>query len=230
LFITFVDDGPGPKRFPWANTFLIVLNIFICMKTAGRSDFNNLLHHYGFFSCRPGIGIFTGLFLHTNWATLAANMTFLFMFGRTVEDRIGPRNYLFTFLFCGWAAEAAHWYFNPNSGLPLIGTARAITGLGVYFFLINPWGKMKWVFSFFGVPVFETPSRTFFVFGLWAVFVLALNFVPTTTVKTMVSFFNVPLLDTHSTSRVAWWSHAGAASMGALLYFVVPKRSGGRAK
>jgi hypothetical protein len=46
----------------------------------------------------------------------------------------------------------------------------------------------------------------------------------------MVSFFNVPLLDTHSTSRVAWWSHAGAASMGALLYFVVPKRSGGRVK
>jgi membrane associated rhomboid family serine protease len=227
LFITFVDDGPGPKRFPWANTFLIVLNIAICMKTAGRADFGDILRNYGFLPCHPfGWGFLTGPFLHTNWATLAASMTFLFMFGRTVEDRIGSRNYLLTYLFCAWASEATHYYFNPSSVLPLVGTTRIVTGMGLFFFLINPWGKMKWVFSFFGVPIVEFPSRTFFVYGLWALFIAALALIPTSTVKTMVSFFNIPLLDTHNTARIAWCAHGGAAAAGALLYFVVPKRRG----
>jgi membrane associated rhomboid family serine protease len=147
-----------------------------------------------------------------------------------VEDRIGPRNYFLSFLFIAWTSETAHWYFNPTSTLPLVGTMRVVTGLGVFFFLIKPWGKMKWVFSFFGVPVFEVPSRTFFVFGLWAVFLLGLTLVPVAAIKTMVSFFNIPLLDTHSTSGIAWRAHAGAAGMGALLYFVVPKRPGGASK
>jgi membrane associated rhomboid family serine protease len=227
LFITFVDDGPGPKRFPWANTSIIILSIVLFMKTAGRPDFGSLLSRFGFFSCRPlGIGALTGPFLHTNWATLAASMTFLFMFGRTVEDRVGPRNYLLSFLFIAWASEAAHSFFNPSSTLPLVGTMRVVTGLGVFFFLIKPWGKMKWVFSFFGVPIFEAPSRTFFVFGLWAVFLLCLTLVPVSAVKTMVSFFNIPLLDTHSTSGITWRAHAGAMAAGVLLYFVVPKRKG----
>lgn len=227
MFITFSDDGPGPKRFPWANTFLIVLNIFICLKTAGRGDFGSILSRYGFIAAHPlGPGFFVAPFLHTSWATLAASMTFLYMFGKTVEDRIGPRNYLLSYLVIAWASEAAHWHFNPASTLPLVGSTRIVTGLGVFFFLINPWGKMKWIFSFFGVPICEFPSRTFFVFGLWAVFIACLTWVPIEWVKTMVSFFNIPLIDTHSTARIAWWAHGAAALAGLLLYFIVPKRAG----
>jgi len=227
VFITFVDDGPGPKRFPWANTLLIVLNILVCVKTAGRGDFGDILRTFGFMPCDPiGIGVLTGPFLHTSWTTLAASMTILYMFGRTIEDRIGPRRYLLTYLFCAWASEATHWYFNPTSALPLVGSTRVVTGLGVFFFLIDPWGKMKWVFSFFGVPVFEAPSRTIFVFGLWALFVVALTWMPIEAIKHMVKFFNIPLLDPRSTAHIAWWAHSGAAATGALLYFVAPKRKG----
>jgi membrane associated rhomboid family serine protease len=226
LFITFVDDAGGHKKFPWANTILILLNLVICLKTASRSDFGGILRNYGFIPARPlTVGILTAPFLHASWGHLVANMTFLFMFGRAVEGRIGSKAYLASYLLLALAAEATHWYYNPGSTLALVGASRVVSGLGAMYLLMFPWGKMKWVFSFFGVPIFEIPSRTLFVFALWAAFLLALAYFPFDTIKTAASWLKVPLLSNNPSAGIAWKAHAGALAMGVVLFFLGPKKT-----
>jgi len=226
VFITFVDDTGGSKKFPWANTVLILLNLVICLKTASRHDFGEILRNYGFIPVQPlTLGILTAPFLHTSWGHLAANMTFLFMFGRAVEGRIGARSYLLSYLLCALGAEAVHWYYNQGSALALVGASRVVTGLGTMYLLMFPWGKMKWVFSFFGVPLFEVPSRTLFVFALWAGLLVVLAYFPFDTLKNAVSWLNVPLLSNNPSAGIAWRAHLGALITGFCLFFLVPKKA-----
>ncbi len=231
MFVTFYDDDSDSQRFPWVNTALLVVNIWVFLKTATRPDFNLILRDYGFLSVRPlSLGALTGPFLHLSWTQLVANMAFLFAFGRAVEHRLGAKNYLLAYLFCGLASEAVHWHFNPTSTIPLVGASRVVTGLGIIFLLSNPWGKMKWFISFFGAPIAEFPSRTLFVFALWAGLLVALACIPMAQVKTAATWLNVPLLATSGSAGIAWWAHAGAAAMGALLFFLMPKRKGVKRK
>ena len=225
MFITFMDDSGGPRRFPWANTFLILLNLAVCYKTASRHDFGEIVRAYGFIPAKPlTIGILTAPFIHMSWGHLAANMTFLYMFGRMVESRIGARAYLICYLFCALGAEAAHWYFNPQTELALVGASRVVTGIGAIYLLMYPWGKMKWMFSFFGVPILEIPSRTLFVFALWAAFLAALSMFPSDSVKTAASLFKVPLLSNNPSAGIAWRAHLGALVTGVVLFFLIPKK------
>src|SRR5665213_2044578 len=105
-------------------------------------------------------------------------MSFLFFFGKGVENEWGYKRYLITYLLCGLAGEAAHLHFHPNSTFALIGASRVVSGMGVVYLLHYPWGRMKWIFSFFGVPLLEIPSRTLLVMGLWAGIQAALAFIP----------------------------------------------------
>jgi len=228
LFVTFVEDTPASKKIPWANTFMIVLNVAVCYLTLSRADFMVLLDHYGFIPVRPlGPGAFTGVFLHSSWTQLVANMTFLYMFGKGVEQRLGRLNYLIAYAVIVAASEFSHWHFHRAGVFPLIGASRVVTGMGVMYLLMYPWGKMKWVFSFFGVPLLEVPSRTVFVMGFWAGVQVALAYIPwhklapltESLSKHGISFFT--LLPTAGT---AWYAHLGAALAGLVLHFFMPQK------
>jgi membrane associated rhomboid family serine protease len=228
LFITFVEDSPASKRIPWANTTMIILNIFICYQTLGRKDFPAILGQYGFIPVRHlGLGVLTGFFLHSSWAQLVANMTFLYMFGRGVEQRLGKWNYLIAYFVVGFASEAAHWYFHPQGVYPLVGASRIVTGLGVIYLLLYPWGKMKWFFSFFGVPLFEIPSRTLFVMGFWAAVQAAIAFFPWSKLAFLtapLSKHGISLFTLIPTAGAAWEAHLGALAAGVVLHFLMPHK------
>jgi len=233
MFVTFVDDSPAPKRFHWACTLLIILNVLICLKTVGRPDFLEVLGRWGFIPAGPfrhyGIGILTAPFLHTSWAQLITNMTFLFMFGRVVEDRLGWKRFLAAYMLCSLAGEAVHWHFRPNSVLALVGASRAVSGLGVMYLLLYPWGKMKWIFSFFGAPILEVPSRTAYVMALWAAVQVGLAFLPWKEIVLQVpllSKMGASLFASKASDSIAWWAHLGALSMGFLLFLVFPQKKG----
>ncbi|HEY5038816.1 MAG TPA: rhomboid family intramembrane serine protease [bacterium] len=228
MFITFVDENPASKKIPWANTAILTLNIVICYKTLGRPDFTEILSHYGFIPARHlGIGFLTGPFLHSSWTQLVANMTFLFMFGKGVEEMMGRAKYLGAFSLCTFAGEVAHLYFHPHSVLPLIGASRAVTGLGILYLLLYPWGRMKWIFSFFGAPIIEIPSRTMFVMGLWAGVQAALAFIPWSKLTWLISYLSRlggSVFTVNPTAGIAWDAHLGALVMGAVFFLVVPRR------
>jgi membrane associated rhomboid family serine protease len=224
MFITFVDDNPASKRVPWANTALILLNVFVCYQTLGRADFTQVLAKYGFIPARPlGISFLAAPFLHSSWTQLVANMAFLFMFGKGVEERLGRGRYLASYFLCSYAGQAAHWHFHPHGILPLIGASRAVTGIGVMYLFYYPWGRMKWIFSFFGAPILEVPSRTVFVMALWALVQAALAFIPWSKLSFVVSALSKwggTIFTVNPTAGTAWDAHLGALAMGVALHFI----------
>jgi membrane associated rhomboid family serine protease len=92
---------------------------------------------------------FTMMFLHGGWLHLILNMWTLWVFGPTVEDRLGHGRYLAFYLACGLAASVAHFVFNPTSVVPALGASGAIAGvLGSYMRLFPRHASSFWCRSF----------------------------------------------------------------------------------
>src|SRR3979411_3358956 len=58
---------------------------------------------------------FSMMFLHGGWLHLILNMWTLWLFGPTIEDRLGPERYLAFYLACGVLASVTHAPFNSTS-------------------------------------------------------------------------------------------------------------------
>ncbi|RRJ95261.1 rhomboid family intramembrane serine protease [Opitutaceae bacterium TAV4] len=155
--------------------------------------------------------VFSSMFLHGGVAHLAGNCWFLWIFGRSVESRIGSMRYLPLYLVCGVAAAAAQVVFSWGShDVPMLGASGAISGvLGAYFVLFpTAWvvALVPWV-----VPVVPIPAVVFlflwFLFQAWSGVGQLLG------------------LASGGGGGVAWWAHAGGFAAGALIGLAL-KRNG----
>lgn len=156
--------------------------------------------------------LFTHLFLHGGFAHLLGNGWFLWVFGRTVEDRLGPLRFLALYFAAGLAAAALQVAVTPGSAAPMLGASGAISGvLGAYLLLFpGAWitTLVPWI-----VPIVPVPA---FVF-------LALWFV-------IQAFNGVGSLAAGGTGGgVAWWAHAGGFLAGLGLATFAPRAPGRRA-
>jgi membrane associated rhomboid family serine protease len=78
----------------------------------------------------------TAMFLHSDWWHLLGNALVLWIFGRTVERRMGSPRFLGFYLLCGLAAGGAHILADGGSSAPTVGASGAIAGvLGAYLVL-----------------------------------------------------------------------------------------------
>src|ERR1700730_1936514 len=75
------------------------------------------------------IPIFGSMFLHGGWLHLLGNMLFLFVFGRSVEDRCGHLKFLIMYFFSGFGGAVLHIFLNAGSRGPSIGASGAIAGI-----------------------------------------------------------------------------------------------------
>ena len=76
------------------------------------------------------------MFLHGSWLHLIGNMFYLWVFGRTIEDRIGHIRFLVFYLLCRVIAVFSHALLDIQSMIPMIGASGAISGiLGAYLIL-----------------------------------------------------------------------------------------------
>lgn len=134
------------------------------------------------FAYRPGdssipgklLGLLGSMFLHSGFSHILGNLFFLWIFGRAVEDSLGPRVYLGAYLLCGIAAMLLHHIitqaYHPTAmGVPALGASGAIAG----------------VMGLFAPRFYRTPIRVFYLlptafiaggllFGLLYLFSLAL--------------------------------------------------------
>jgi membrane associated rhomboid family serine protease len=146
--------------------------------------------------------LFTMMFLHGGWLHLILNMWTLWLFGPTVEDRLGHGRYLVFYVACGVAASVAHLFFNPTSLVPALGASGAIAGvLGCYMRLF-PLARVIVLVPIIFIPLFFEVYAFVFV-GLW--FLL------------QVLQGTVELLMPSATGGVAWWAHVGGFVAGYLL-------------
>lgn len=149
--------------------------------------------------------------MHAHPLHLLTNMLFLWAFGRSVELRIGGRNFVMLYLLAGLVSGIGHAIFHPRSTLPLIGASGAVAGiLGAYLISF----PRAWVLTFipplfilgsFGVLMcyllkVQPPRWLHGLVWLPATFVLLFWFGLQVTYAWQ-SFF------TDARSEVAWWAH-----------------------
>jgi len=87
---------------------------------------------------------FSMMFLHGGWLHLILNMWTLWLFGPTIEDRLGHGRYLAFYLACGLAASVAHVMFNPTSIIPALGASGAIAAFSGATCACFHWRGSSW--------------------------------------------------------------------------------------
>src|SRR5688572_1898303 len=106
----------------------------------------------------------TAGFAH-DWNTLwhiMGNMFGLYVFGRPLEERFGPREFLRFYLtaivigMVTWGARA--WFFAGGNTAPLLGASGGVTAAIILFCLLNPRATLL---LFFAIPI---PAWLFGVF------------------------------------------------------------------
>jgi membrane associated rhomboid family serine protease len=76
----------------------------------------------------------TYMFLHSGILHLAFNMLVLFVFGSSVEDRMGGRSFVLFYLLCGIGGAASSFILRQLIPVPLIiGASGAVLGVAVAF-------------------------------------------------------------------------------------------------
>jgi len=209
-----------PSRYPPVVTWLLIATnclVFLLQTSLSPAELEELLRDFALIPARYTYALayrdadlsaadlfpfFTMMFLHGGWLHLIFNMWTLWLFGPTVEDRLGHGWYLAFYLACGLAASIAHVFFNPTSIVPALGASGAIAGvLGCYMRLF-PLARVVVVVPILFIPLFFEVYAFVFV-GLWF----------------LIQLFQgtLELLLPSSGGGVAWWAHVGGFVAGLTL-------------
>ncbi len=154
--------------------------------------------------------LFTSMFLHGGWLHLLSNMLFLFVFGRSVEDRFGHLQFVLIYLLSGLGGAILHIVLNAGSRVPTIGASGAIAGiLGAYFV------------SF---PRARVTTLLPLLFFFWTVRLPALLLLGYWFLIQFFSGYQMQAIESATEGGVAWWAHVGGFSVGLLAALVFRAR------
>jgi hypothetical protein len=157
--------------------------------------------------------ILVSMFLHGGWLHLLGNMLFLFVFGRSIEDRFGHFNFMLLYLVSGVAAAVVQIIVSPGSRVPTIGASGAIAGVLGAYFICYPGARITTL-----IPLF-----IFF----WTVQVPALLLLGYWFLIQFIAGFQMLSIQTATAGGVAWWAHIGGFTCGVLMALILrPQRRG----
>ena len=140
---------------PWVNYILIAVNVVIFMMTANEPTSPDL-SSYWLNPMMPRLHqFFTYQFLHAGWEHLLGNMLFLYVFGNSVEDRLGKIGYLCFYLAGGLMAGLGHAVVDTTPVLGASGAVSAVTGA---YLVLFPISNVTIVYWFFFIGAFEISS------------------------------------------------------------------------
>src|ERR1700726_2039705 len=126
-----------PSRYPPAITWmLIAINclVFLFQDSLSPDELELFLQQFALIPARYSeafasgatdpdaadiLPFFSMMFLHGGWLHLILNMWTLWLFGPTVEDRMGHARYLAVYLACGLAASVAHRNIGWGNFIPI---------------------------------------------------------------------------------------------------------------
>jgi membrane associated rhomboid family serine protease len=206
-----------PARYPPMITWLLIAancGIFLFQQSLSPAELNDFIDRFAlvpahFFASAETeltaadfLPFVTMMFLHGGWFHLIFNMWTLWLFGPTVEDRVGYGRYIGFYFCCGIAASIAHLAFNPTSTEPALGASGAIAGvLGCYLGLF-PFARVIVLVPILFLPLFfELPAMLFI--GFWFL------------IQVLAGI--TELLIASPGGGVAWWAHVGGFIAGLIL-------------
>ena len=105
-------------------------------------------------------------FVHTGWLQLLSNLGALWIFGETVEDRMGHVRFLIFYVLAGTAAALAHAWASPAAGPSVVGASGSVAGIiGAYLVLFPQSRILVLVVFVMFLDAIEVPAV--FVAGAW---------------------------------------------------------------
>ncbi|MDC3072078.1 rhomboid family intramembrane serine protease [bacterium] len=116
----------------------------------------------------PFLSIFTSMFLHGGWMHIIGNMTYLYIFGDNIEERLGKLKFIIFYLFTGIVAALTQAIIDPTSTIPMIGASGAIAGVLGGYLVLYPRAKIKVLFWFI-IFIKVIKIRAFIVLGGWII-------------------------------------------------------------
>ncbi len=204
---------------------LIAANVavFLLELSQGR-DLNRLVFLFGIVPARytvPSlvrhmtlegltVPIFASMFLHGGWLHLLGNMLFLFVFGRSIEDRVGHLRFLLIYFLGGLGGAVLHIILNPGSRVPTIGASGAIAGVLGAYFVVFPRARITTL-----VPL---------LFFFWTLDLPALLLLGYWFLIQFFAGFQMQAIQSATAGGVAWWAHVGGFAVGLLLALILPPR------
>lgn len=215
------------RRIFWAATLVLILaNVLaFVFELSQGAQLNRLIYTFAIIPARytsprgsalPGLGgllvpVFASMFLHAGWLHLIGNMLFLFVFGRSVEDRYGHWKFILIYFLSGFVAALTHIFYNAGSRLPTIGASGAIAGILGAYIVCFPGARIStliWVLVFF----WRVEIPALIILGYW----FLIQFIAASAQQ----------LDIQSAARggTAWWAHVGGFFAGAVLALIFRPR------
>ncbi|RIK68004.1 MAG: hypothetical protein DCC65_04005 [Planctomycetota bacterium] len=173
IFIPIRTDTPL-RRLPVVNYLLIVLNVSIFLALdvfaprtidGGLSDFKRryMLDPENLTVAQ----FFSYQFLHGDILHLLGNMLFLWVFGNSVNAKMGHAAYLFFYLACGVFAGVA---FATGDTNPCLGASGSIAGITTAFLVLFPRSSITvfyWFIWFVGAAQFQAMLLIVLKIILW---------------------------------------------------------------
>jgi hypothetical protein len=190
VFFLELEHGPNINRL--VSVFGIVPARYVT-----RHGFANLTV-VGFL-----IPVFISMFLHGGWLHLLGNMLFLFVFGRSVEDRFGHAKFLCLYLLSGLAGAILHILLNAGSRMPTIGASGAIAGVLGAYFISFPRARITTL-----IPL---------IFFFWTIEIPAILVLGYWFLIQFVTGYQMLAIQSATGGGVAWWAHVGGFVMGMFL-------------
>ena len=154
----------------------------------------------------PALSIFTSMFLHGGWMHIIGNMTYLYIFGDNIEERLGKFKFVIFYLITGIVAAFSQALIDPTSTVPMIGASGAIAGVLGGYLVLYPKAKIK-VFFWFIIFVKIIKIRAFIVLGGWII----------------IQFISFSGTDLNS-GGVAYAAHIGGFISGVLLINIMKNK------
>jgi membrane associated rhomboid family serine protease len=157
------------------------------------------------------IRIFTSMFLHGGWLHLIGNMLFLFVFGRSIEDRFGHGKFLMIYFLGGFVAALTHIFFNVGSRIPTIGASGAIAAVLGAYFVCFPAARVTTLIPII-IFFWKVELPAFIILGYWFLIQIAAA--------------HMDSLSIQSATRggTAYWAHVGGFIAGAVMALILPPR------
>lgn len=201
--IPLKDNLLFPRRILSFTNLLILLNviIFFFELTLPENQLNDLIYNYslsaGHFSL---IALISYQFLHGGWLHILGNMLYLWVFGNSVEYRLGNFKFLLFYLASGVVGGLIQMFLGGD-GLPIIGASASIAGILGAYLIWYPYAQIKVL-----LPIFII----FTVVSIPALFILVLWFLT----NIFNSYTNIVSSDV---SNVAYLGHIGGFLFGIIV-------------
>lgn len=207
---------PPATELAWTNRLLVGLNLAVFVLQVFLGPRAELLvrvfgfvprrllspHEFGFTYLEGGMTLLTSLFLHGGVVHLLGNMLYLWIFGPSVESRIGHARYALLYVAGGMIGSMTHTILFPTSTVPSIGASGCIAAILGAFLVLQPHARIITL-----IPLVVS----------WALTEIpALFFIP---VWFGIQFLSgsMALASARSVqgiAGIAWWAHVGGFLFG----------------